>query len=78
MNGALRPMAQRIENARKVFIAVLVERGLSTEDAEKAMNCLLRLKAAKLDPHIGRISVSHGFYLELDCLKRAVELESAS
>ena len=74
MIGALSPMAQRIENARKGFVEVLVERGLSAEDAERAMSTMLRLKVAKLDVHLGRINVSHGIYLELDVLRNAADL----
>ncbi len=78
MNGALKPMAQRVINGRKAFLEVLMERGLNGVDAEKALNCMLRLKVAKVDVHLGRINVVHGMYLEPDVLRRAVDLEAAS
>ena len=77
MIGPLAPMAQRVLNAREAFAAVLVERGLSAEDAERAMRTLLRLKVAKLDVQLGRINVAHGMYLEPDVLRNAAYLDLA-
>lgn len=65
MNGALAPMAQRLLNARQAFAEVLVELGgISPEQAERLMNLMLRHKVAKVDYQLGRINVSHGFYLD--------------
>jgi hypothetical protein len=65
--------AQRIVNAENAFIEIIMEKGFTKEEATKAMNTMLKLKLAKMDAVIGRISVKHGAYLEVDVIRNAVE-----
>lgn len=67
-----REMAQRIVNAEENFIQTIREKGFTRDEAIKAMNTMLKLKVAKLDPIIGRISVKHGAYLESEVIHNAV------
>jgi len=66
-------VAQRIVNAEENFIETLMEiAGINREDAAKAMATMLKLKVAKLDAVIGRITVKHGAYLEASAIHNAV------
>lgn len=67
-------IAQRVKNAHEDFAAVIEAKGFTAADAEKIVGVLLRLKAAKLDANLGRISVVHGMYLEADVLRNALNL----
>lgn len=71
MNGT-KQVAQRIVNAEQDFVQMIMEKGFTREDAFKAMHTMLKLKVAKLDPIIGRISVKHGAYLEIEAIRNAV------
>lgn len=74
MNGT-KQMAQRIVNAEQNFVQMIMEKGFNREDAFKAMRTMLKLKVAKLDPIIGRISVKHGVYLERNSIQNAINFE---
>lgn len=67
-----RAMAQRIINAESNFVETLMRQGFTREEGEKAMRVMLRLKVAKLDAVLGRISVKHGAFLEPDAIRNAV------
>ena len=66
-------VAQRIINAENGFVQLIMEKGFTKTEAEKAMLALLKLKAAKLDPVMGRITMKHGAYWEGDVLRNAVK-----
>lgn len=68
----LEAMAVRITNAQINFVEVIMAKGFTREDAQKAMHTLLKLKLAKLDSVGGVIRVKHGVYLEEDVLRNAV------
>jgi hypothetical protein len=72
MNGT-REIAQRIVNAEEGFIEIIRERGFTRDEAIMVMQTMLRLKLAKLDPVIGRISVKHGALLESETIRAIVE-----
>lgn len=65
--------AKRIVQAENDFIEVIMSKGFTKEEATKAMTTMLKLKVAKMDAVIGRISVKHGAYLEVDVIRNAVE-----
>lgn len=65
-------IAARIVNAERGFVETIMRQGFTETEATKAMRTMLKLKVAKLDPIIGRISVKHGAYLEPDALRNAV------
>ena len=67
-----RAIAQRIVNAEENFIEARIAQGFTRQEAIKAMNTMLRLKVAKLDPVIGRIEVKHGAFLEPFAILNAV------
>lgn len=67
-----RAIATRIVNAQERFIAILESKGFTREDAVKAMNTMLKLKVAKLDPVSGVINVRHGAFLEKEVIQNAV------
>ena len=66
-------MAQRIVNAENNFVEVIMNKGFTKPEAEKAMATMLKLKVAKMDAVGGRITVKHGAYLEEDVIRNAVE-----
>lgn len=70
-NEAFRAVAQRIVNAENDFVQCIMEKGFTKEQATNAMRTLLKVKAAKLDPVVGRISMKHGMYWDLDILRNA-------
>lgn len=75
LRGSLSDFAVRETNARANFAETLAAAGgISEGDAIKVMNLYLKSKLAKLDRHIGRISVKHGAYLDRDVIRRAVEM----
>jgi len=60
-----RSVAQRIVNADGGFLHTLMERGgLTRDQAIRAMRTLLHVRAAKLDPVLGVITVQHGAFYE--------------
>lgn len=67
-----RAIAQRIVNAENDFVQLIMEKGFTREEANKAMRTMLKLKVAKLDPVGGRISMKHGAFWESDVLRNAV------
>lgn len=69
-------VAQRIVNAENGFLDVLQERGgLTREQATKALAAFRKAKAVKQDAVGGRLSVTHGAFLERDVIRRAAGLE---
>lgn len=73
----MRAVAQRIANAENDFVDVIMERGFTREQAVRAMHNLRKFKMAKLDPVLGRISVTHGSFLEVDVLQAAADYQEA-
>lgn len=71
--NAFRDIAQRIVNAEEDFIQIIQEKGFTGEEAIQVMQTMLRLKLAKLDSGIGRISVKHGGLLETEVIRGIVE-----
>lgn len=67
-----RAIAQRIVNAEENFTQIIMEKGFTRAEAQKAMRTMLKLKVAKLDAVGGKINVVHGAYLESDSLRNAV------
>ena len=67
-----RNMATRRDNGRARFIAAAVEHdGLSETDAGLALDCLLRLKLARIDYGVGAVNVKSGSLLEPATLRAA-------
>lgn len=71
-SGHAQALAQRIANAEAGFVQVVMEKGFTHEEATKAMHTMLKLKVAKLDVRIGRITVKHGAFLEPAVIRNAV------
>lgn len=67
-----RAVAARIVNAEREFVRLIMERGFTREEAEKAMRTMLRLRVAKLDPIGGTIRVTHGAFLDPPAIRKAV------
>lgn len=68
-------IAQRIVNAENAFDTTLVEiSGIGAESAAKVRAFYLKNKIAKLDMVGGRISVTHGAYLDKAAILRAAEV----
>jgi predicted TIM-barrel enzyme len=65
-------VATRIVNAEENFVQIIIEKGFTKDEAFKAMRTMLKLKVAKLDAIIGRITVKHGAYLEASSIRNAV------
>lgn len=73
MNGT-NQVATRIINAEAAFIATLQKTsGCSKKDAKKVMEYYINLKIAKLDAVIGRITVTHGVFLDREIIEKAIE-----
>lgn len=70
-----RSVAQRIVNAEKSFIQLVMEKGFSRAEATKIMQTYLKLKVAKLDPVGGVIRVQHGAFWELEPLRNALKYQ---
>lgn len=72
--GALRPMLQRGENARRSFCAMVQERAdLTDDEAQHVLDVYLKLKVAKIDFGIGRVNVKHGALLDRETIKNAAK-----
>lgn len=70
-----RNTAQRIVRAHADFVQLLQTMGgISAADAEKVKDFYLKERLAKLDAVNGRITVTHGGYLDATAIKRAVIL----
>ena len=67
-----RQIAQRMVNAENEFRQIIMERGFTRDEADKAMRTMLKLKVAKMDAVNGRISVVHGAYLDHQAIRHAV------
>lgn len=67
-----RAIAERIVNAENTFVQLIMEKGFTREEANKAMRTMLKLKVAKLDPVGGCITMKHGAFWEADVLRNAV------
>lgn len=64
-------VAQRIAIAHADFEQLIMEKGFTRDEARKAAATLLRVKAAKLDPVIGRIDMRHGAFWDAAVLRNA-------
>jgi len=69
-----RQVAERMVNAQKAFVQLVMEKGFTRKQAEKIMTVYLKNKIAKLDAAMGRITVKHGAFWELDVLRNAANL----
>lgn len=70
-------MAQRIENAYRGFELSLVELAkITPEEAAEVTKIYLKIKAAKLQPNIGRIDVKHGAFLDKAVIRRTAKTGS--
>jgi hypothetical protein len=65
-------VADRMAAAEENFIEVIIGKGFTREEAIQAMATMLKLKAAKMDAVIGRISVVHGAFLEREAISNAI------
>jgi hypothetical protein len=75
MNGEMRPMATRESNACREFVETVVEQfGYTTEQAETILAVYRKLRAVKIDRHIGRVTLSHGDLWTRDAMNRALAL----
>lgn len=66
-------IAQRIINAEKGFTQLIMEKGFTKDEAGKVMLTLLKLKMAKLDPVMGRITMKHGAYWDNEVFRNAIK-----
>lgn len=67
-----RPLATRIANAEERFVANVMERGFTRDEAFKIMAVYRKLKIVKMDANGATLSVKHGAYWEPDVLRRAL------
>jgi hypothetical protein len=65
-------VSERMRNAEENFVEVLRGKGFTRDEAVRAMRTMLKLRVAKLDPVLGRISVTHGAFLDSDAIRKAV------
>lgn len=74
INGT-KQIAQRFEAAHSHFVGVLMDNySLTKVEAEKAKATLLKAKAIKADPVMGRMIVKHGAFMDAAVIRRAVEM----
>lgn len=69
-------VAHRIVNAENNFIETIMElANCKKSEAEKVLAVYRKLKMVKLDIGIGRISVKHGAYLDLEVIHNAINFQ---
>jgi hypothetical protein len=80
MRDSFRDMARRSVQARENFRETLqrIVSGLSDKEADAVTSLYLKNKIAKLDWAMGRISVTHGAFLDAGSIKCAANLATES
>ncbi len=71
----MKPVFTRIENAIQNFIDNTVEQGFTADEAVKILNVYKKAKAVKLNVAMGRYDIKHGAFLDIDVMRRALEVE---
>lgn len=77
MPNPYEPIAQRMVNAENKFARLIVDSAAEpcTLDEAHAVTALyLKNKIARMDAVMGRITVTHGAYLEPDVISNALEM----
>lgn len=76
-NNKMQDMAQRIENARTAFLSSLMEQFQYTEEqAATIFTVYKKNKIIKLDPIMGRYTLTHGAFWDKPVLDRALALDT--
>lgn len=70
----LNPMFQRISNATDGFINLCAEMGFTRDEAIKILNVYQKAKAVKLNIAMGRYDFKHGAFVDVEVMKRALEV----
>lgn len=72
MKSGFRNMAQRIVSAESAFIANVMERGFTKEEAEKVLRVYRKARVIRLDAVGGVYTVKHGAFWDIEVLRNAV------
>ena len=76
MSAGLKNVAQRMANAENNFLDTLVDLGgITRQQATTVLGAYRKAKVVKMDAVNGRMSVTHGSYLDRDVIRRAAGLE---
>ena len=70
----LKPVFQRIENAIQGFIDLTIERGFTVEEAQQILKVYKKAKAVKLNVAMGRYDFMHGAFVDVEVMRRALEM----
>ena len=73
---SFKDMAQRADNAVIQWRDMLADDGFTADQADAILRLYLQEKLVRLDWGIGRYSVKHGAFLNVDVLNRALEAVS--
>lgn len=73
----IRAVAQRAVNAENEFLGWIEEQGFTSEEAEIIFGVYRSEKIIKLQVSMGRYTIKHGAFTELEVLHRALEMGRA-
>ena len=68
-------IAQRIMNAENSFIETVVSFGFTKEQGQHILTAYRLLKVVKLEVNIGRYTVKHGAFWDVEVLQKALRIE---
>lgn len=70
-----RDIAQRIINAENNFIETVMGFGFTREQGRHVLMAYRLLKVVKLEANIGRYTVKHGAFWDIEVLQKALRIE---